>query len=92
MKLYTTFPGHFVSYCPQITAQLCGIHLTDIHVPPESDLAKSEELKAKKAHWNWPMLETPDGKIITQSVAIAQFIAREAGRADLTGHNAFEEA
>lgn len=92
MKLYQTFPAHFVSYTPLITAQLCGVHVENVYVAPESDIAKSEEMKTKKAHWNFPVCETAHGQIVSQSVAVAQLIAREAGRADLYGHTAFEAA
>lgn len=92
MKLYQTFPGHYVSYTPQIVAHLCNVKLENVYVMPDSELAQKEEFKSKKAHWNFPMLETADGKIITQSVAVAQFIAHEAGRTDLTGANPWEAA
>lgn len=92
MKLYQTFPAHFVSYTPLITAQLCGTSIESVYVAPDSDLAKDQAFKDKKAHWNFPVLETAHGEIISQSVAAAQYIAREAGRADLYGHNAFEAA
>jgi glutathione S-transferase len=92
MKLYQTFPAHFVSYTPLVTAQLCGVHLENVYVAPESELAKDEAMKTKKAHWNFPVCETAHGQIISQSVAVAQYIAREAGRTDLYGNTSFEQA
>jgi glutathione S-transferase len=92
MKLYSTFPAHFVSYTPLITAKLCNSPVEQIYCPPDSELAKSEEMIARKGIWNFPLMETADGKVFSQSVAVATYIAREAGRTDLFGSNAFEEA
>lgn len=92
MKLYSTFPAHFISYPALITATICGVSLENVFVGPDSDMAKDAAFKTKKAHWNFPVLETADGQIISQSYAISQFLAREANREDLFGHNAFEAA
>lgn len=88
MKLFSSTPGHFLAFCPQITAEACGVTLETIVVP--EDLAKSDEFISKKMHWNFPVLETADGHIISQSCANAAFIARSAGRLDFIGTTAFE--
>lgn len=92
MKLYQTFPGHFVSYSVQITAAVSGLAVENVFVAPESELAQNAEFKAKKAHWNFPVLETADGKVLSESVALCRFIALEAGRHDLIGNTPFEQA
>ena len=90
MKLYTTFPGHFIGYCPMITAQHCGFAYENVYVPPGCELAANPEFIAKKAHHNFPVLELADGSVASQSVAVAKYIARESGRGDFLGNCAFE--
>lgn len=92
MKLYQTFPGHFVSYSVQITAAISGLAVENVFVAPESELAQDAQFKTKKAHWNFPLLETADGKVVSESVALARFVAAEAGRNDLIGNTPFEQA
>lgn len=92
MKLYQTFPGHFVSYSVQVTAAVSGIALENVYAAPESELAQDAAFKTKKAHWNFPLLETADGKTVSESVALCRFIALEAGRTDLIGNTPFEQA
>lgn len=92
MKLYQTYPSHFISYTPLITATLFGVSHENVYVAADSELAKDDKVKAMKAHWNWPVLELPTGHTISQSVAVARFIALEAGRTDFIGNTPFEQA
>ena len=42
-------------------------------------MAKEKDIIAKKGPGHYPFLETPDGTIIRESVAIAGYIARVSG-------------
>jgi len=90
MKLYQTYPSHFISYTPLVTAALFGVSHENVYVAADSELAQDPTIKAKKAHWNWPLLETSTGHTVSQSVAVARFIALEAGRQDFLGNTPFE--
>jgi len=89
-KLYANRPNHEFMYIGKVVADYT-------HTPVEIVVATEEmqadaAFKAKKAHGAFPMLETPEGSIIFESVAIAAYFARAAGCTDLIGATAFEEA
>lgn len=90
LKLYTNSPAHFFYYTPKMTADYCGYPVQVVVVSPEQ--AESKEIKDKKGSGHFPFLETADGKVIFESVAIAQYIARAAGQQGFLGQGAFEEA
>ena len=89
-KLYANKPTHDFMYIPKIVADYT-------RTPVEVVIANEEmqadaAFKAKKAHGNFPMLETPEGVIVFESNAIASYFANLAGCTDLVGATAFEEA
>ena len=90
MKLYMQRPDHFFGYTARMTADYCGFPYELVIV--DDELANDAAFKAKKAHHNFPMAETADGKIISQSAAIASYIAREAGNEKFLGETAFQQA
>ena len=90
MKLYTTYPGHFVGYTTKITAAHCNFPYENVYCAPDCEMAKSPEWIAKKAHHNFPILELADGSVISQSVAVSKYIARETGHTEFIGNNAIE--
>jgi glutathione S-transferase/translation elongation factor EF-1beta len=55
-------------------------------------MQEDSAFKTKKAHGAFPMLETPEGAIVFESLAIATYFARAANCTDLIGATAFEEA
>lgn len=57
-------------------------------MPPEDE----GKYKDKKGAGKYPFLETADGKIIHESIAISGYIARAAGQQAFLGQGAFEEA
>ena len=61
MKLYTTYPAHFVGYTTRITLEHCGTKYENVFVPPESELDKDPEFLAKIGHRNFPVAELADG-------------------------------
>merc|ERR1712032_1365634 len=84
-KLYTNSPAHFFFYTPKMTADYCGF-------PVQVVVTTAEDVKAKKGGAKFPFLETPDGKTVAESTAIAGYIARTAGQQAFLGQGAFEEA
>ena len=90
MKLYMQTPAHFFGYTTRMTADYCGYPYELVIV--DDELANDAAFKAKKAHHNFPIAELPDGTIISQSKAIAEFIAREAGNQQFLGETAFQQA
>jgi len=90
MKLYQNYTPHFFGYTPRIAADFCGYPLELVLV---SDVEqKDPEFAKKKAHHNFPLAELPDGSIVSQSVAIAQFVARESGKTAFIGSTPFLQA
>ena len=65
MKLYTTYPSHFVGYTARITAEICNYPVENIFCPPGCELEQDKEFIAKLAHHNFPMAELPDGKVFS---------------------------
>ena len=90
LKLYTNGPANFFFYNPKMTADYCGCPVKVEIVDAERE--KSKEIKDKKGSGSYPFLETADGKIIRESVAISQYIARLAGADAYIGSNDFEQA
>jgi len=82
---------HFFLYPCQMAAAAAGVNVETVIVPKDSELAKDPAFKAKKAHGSFPMLETEDGKIIFESVAICAYFCRQ-GAPELMGANAFANA
>jgi glutathione S-transferase len=89
MKLYAWTNMHFFLFPVQIAAGVAGVNC-EIVVPTE-EMKEDADFKAKKAHGKYPMLETADGKILFESVAIASYFAR-IGKGNLLGTSAFQEA
>ena len=58
----------------------------------DAEMEKSKEIKDKKGSGAFPFLETADGKIVRESVAVSQYIARLAGADAYLGVNDFEQA
>jgi glutathione S-transferase len=92
MKLYTTYPGHFVGYTTKITAEHCGFKYENVYVAPGGEIDTDPAFIAKIAHHNFPALELEDGSIISQSIALSKYIANETGHKEFIGNNAFEAA
>ena len=90
LKLYTNNPANFFYYNPKMTADYCGYPVQVVLV--DAEMEKSKEIKDKKGSGAYPFLETADGKIIRESVAVSQYIARLAGADAFLGTNDFEQA
>ena len=90
LKLYTNNPANFFYYNPKMTADYCGYPVQVVLV--DAEMEKSKEIKDKKGSGNYPFLETADGKIVRESVAVSQYIARLAGQDAYLGVNDFEHA
>lgn len=89
-KLYTVSLTSGFYYLVKIAADITNTPLEVVLV--DKELMEKPEFKTKRGHLQFPMLETADGKIIGESMAIAQFILRRAGESMLYGNNAMEEA
>jgi elongation factor 1-beta len=89
MKLYSWTNMHFFLFPVQIAAGVAGVNC-ELVIPTE-EMKEDADFKAKKAHGKYPMLETADGKILFESVAIASYFAR-IGKGNLLGNSAFQEA
>jgi elongation factor 1-beta len=93
MKLYTNKLDHFFYYTPKIVAEMTQAKVQTVVVSEEEQ--KSEDFKAKRGgHGKFPMLELADGSMIYESLAIAEYIARQSSTHSgaVTGRTAFEEA
>jgi len=88
--LYVQKANHEFLYLIKMVADFTSTPYKVIVVSAE--LAADADFKKKKAHANFPILETAEGKMIFESAAIASHFAREAGCTDLFGRSAFEEA
>jgi glutathione S-transferase len=55
-------------------------------------MAASDDFKKKKAHGAFPIMETPEGKMVFESLAIASYFARNADCSELCGKSAFEQS
>ena len=83
-------PAHFFGYSTRMTADYCGYPYELVIV--DEEMANDAAFKAKKGHHNFPIAELPDGTIISQSAAIAAYIAREAGNQQFLGETAMQAA
>ena len=90
-KLYAWTNMHFFLYACQIAAHNAGVECELVVVPMGSEESKEPAFVAKKAHGKFPFLETEDGTIIFESVAIARYFAAK-GDAKMLGENAFQAA
>ena len=90
-KLYAWTNQHFFLYMCQMAASAAGVQVETVIVPQGSDMANDADFKAKKGSGKFPMLETEDGKIIFESVAISAYFCRQ-GAPELMGANAFANA
>ena len=90
MKLYAQDNAHFFMMPAQIAAAAAGVHYEFVLVTAE--MAADADFKAKKGHGAFPMLETVDGKILFESVAIANHFCRVGNNKALAGNGAFQEA
>jgi len=93
MKLYTNKLDHFFYYTPKIVAEMTQAKVQTVVVSEEEQ--KAEDFKAKRGgHGKFPMLELADGSMIYESLAIAEYIARqsESHSAAIVGRTAMEEA
>ena len=90
LKVYTNRPDHFFYYNVKMTADYCNYPIETVVVDEETQNTK--EFKAKKGHRQFPIMETPAGALVSESTAIAAYIARAAGNKSFIGNSAFEEA
>ena len=89
-KIYVNKPDHFFFYNVKMTADYCNFPIETIFVDKETE--ESKEFKAKKGARKYPFMETPQGVLVSESTAIAAYIARQAGNQEYLGNSAFEEA
>jgi len=89
-KVYVNRPDHFFFYSVKMTADYCNFPFETVIVDKETE--ESKDFKAKKGWRKFPMMETPQGVLISESTAIAAYIARMSNRQDFLGNSAFEEA
>ena len=89
-KVYVNKVDFCFFYNVKITADICNFPIETIVVDAETQ--KTKEWKEKMGHRFWPIMETPQGDIISESSAIAAYIARAAGNKSFIGQSDFEEA
>ena len=89
-KVYVGWIDHFFYYNVKMTADYCNFPIETVVVDEEAQ--KTKEWKEKKGHRFWPIMETPDGTLISEAAAISAYIARSAGNKSFIGKNAFDEA
>jgi len=89
-KVYVNRPDHFFFYTVKMTADYCNFPIETVIVDQET--AESKDFKQIKGHMKFPFMETPDGHRMSESAAIAAYIARQAGNLAFVGESAFEEA
>jgi len=87
--LYAWTNMHFFTYPCLAAASAAGINVNHVIVPADSEMAADAAFKAKKGTGSFPMLETEDGKIIFESVAICNYFCAQG---NLMGANAFANA
>jgi glutathione S-transferase len=90
IKLYAWSSLHFFLWQTQIAAACAGVEVEVVVVTEEMKTDKA--FLAKKAHGKYPMLETEDGKILFESVAIAAYLLRKGKKQALLGKSAFQAA
>ena len=89
-KVYVNRPDPFFFYNVKMTADYCNFPFETVLVNEE--MAASADFKAKKAHGQFPFMETPSGEFVRESSAIAAYMARESGNDSFLGASAFEQA
>ena len=90
-KLYTNTPvGNLSTDFVVIIASLCGQKLDEETVQKGSDLEK--QLTKKHGSITYPLLEVDNETALTDSHAIAAYLARSNGKDALLGSNDFESA
>jgi len=72
-----------------IVANLCGIKLEECVVPKDSDLEKVILKRACQS--TFPILEIDQNTLISDSFAIATYLARSSRNEKLLGSNDFEQ-
>jgi hypothetical protein len=86
-KLYAWTDSHFYLYTCLMAADANKQNIELI--VPDQKLKEDPEFKAKKGHGQYPMLETPDGKILFESVAIARYLLNMKSGRDMLGKGPF---
>lgn len=71
-----------------IVANLCGVKLEEVVVAKGSK--EEKDLISKASHTTFPVLEVDDQTFISDSFAIAQYLARSTSNEKLLGSNDFE--
>jgi len=89
-RIYTNRVNHDFMYVAKMAADYTNTPVEYVIV--DEAMAASDDFKAKKTHGSFPILETPSGKMVYESLAIATYFARNANCTDLVGKTAFEEA
>jgi glutathione S-transferase len=74
-------------YTSLIAADASGVEVTVI--VPSEEMKADKKFADKKAHGKFPMLETVNGKVLYESVAIANFIIKKGKNRSLLGKSAF---
>lgn len=88
-KLYTNRLDHFLFYIAKISADYCGLPVEVVVIEADSEKAQDKEWKDKKGSMSFPILEDPSGVMVSESCAIAAFIARESGHPGFLPTNAW---
>ena len=90
MKLYAYSNLHFFLMPAQIAAAAAGVKPEFVQTTEEMN--QDKDFKQKKGHGQYPMLETTDGQVLFESVAIASYFCRVGNNKSLLGVGAFQEA
>jgi len=90
LKIYS-YPGNYRVWKSQIAANYNQLDLELVPVDMRAGQHKTPEFLAKNPVGKVPVLETPQGCIF-ESGAIARYIARLRGDANLLGDNNFQQA
>jgi glutathione S-transferase len=91
MKLYTNSIANLPSWFPMIVAEMTQGNVETVIVSQEQQ--DTAEFKAKRCHGKFPMLEIEDGRMLYESAAIAEYIARNSAHSGaLVGRTAMEQA
>ena len=93
MKLYTNGYTHTLTHMARVVLEYTQQHDVELVIVSEEE-NKSPEMKAKKQHGNFPMLELSDGTTVLESMAIAAYLGRRSvsHSGTLMGYDAFEQA
>lgn len=90
IKLYAWTTQHFFLYATQMAANAAGVEV-EVVVPNEEE-AKDPAFVAKKGSWSYPILETEDGTILHETMAICRYLLNKGGKKAWLGENAFQAA